>query len=470
MTKGQNNSEKVPFLTKLAYGMGDTGTAAAASIRSFFFLYFLTDVAGLNPVLAGAVLMVNKLWDAVNDPLIGSLSDHLPTRWGRRRPWFLLGALPFALTFFFLYRVPALSQWGKFAYYLVASFLFDLAYTAVNVPYAALAPELTSDYHERTVLNKYRFAVSIIVGLLAALLHQQIVGAVQRSGGLEAKGYMFSTIFWGSISILTFVFAFAGTYERYHPEKPKRFKVFSGFLATWQNQGFRLLAGVHMLSWMAVQIVSSIIVYYMKYWLKRPELTSLILLAVQGSALLWLFLWTILSRRLGKKAIFQWGAGTWVIASVVLFLVQPDWPSWVAMGVALAAGAGVSVAYFMPYAMLPDLIEQDELVTGERREGIYYGFFVFLQKASLALGLFLVGWALDLTGYIKPEPGITAPLTQPASALFALRLMIGPLPAVLLLTSMLLVKSFPITQAKHEQNLRELEQRRAEREAAVGVR
>jgi GPH family glycoside/pentoside/hexuronide:cation symporter len=130
-------SQKVPFLSKLAFGSGDLGTAITAGVLGFFRLIFMTDVAGLNPALAGAVLLIGRVWDAVNDPIIGTISDRLKTRWGRRRPMFLFGALPFALTFILVFYAPPLDQAGKFIYYIVAGLLFDTFYTIVNVPYTA---------------------------------------------------------------------------------------------------------------------------------------------------------------------------------------------------------------------------------------------------------------------------------------------------------------------------------------------
>jgi GPH family glycoside/pentoside/hexuronide:cation symporter len=131
------------------------------------------------------------------------------------------------------------------------------------------------------------------------------------------------------------------------------------------------------------------------------------------------------------------------------------------------AGIGVAAAYLVPWAMLPDVIEVDELQTGRRREGAYYGFFVFLQKAGLALGLGLVSMTLGFAGYINPPPGTTTPIVQPDSALLAIRLMIGPIPAVILAAGIYLVHRFPISKADHQEMVRQLAERKlAERQPA----
>ncbi len=453
-------TEKVPLITKFAFGAGDVGPAVATAIMSFFLLFFLTDVARLDPAVAGVILLLTKIWDAVNDPIVGMLSDRIKTRWGRRRPWFLFGAVPFGLTFFLLFIVPQVSNNGKFWYYLVISLLLDTAFTVVNVPYTALTPELTRDYDERTSLNSFRFAFSIGSGLIAAVVHPIIVSAMQPTVGIQGA-YAVSAGVWAVVATLPFFFAFWGTYERHQPDAEEDLPFREALKITFSNRAFRYVTGIYLLSWLVVQTVSTIVIYYMTYWLRQPGLVPVVILAVQGSALIWLFIWTAVSRRTGKKGVYYRGMIFWIVVAFALFAVQPGWPSWVIIALAALAGVGVATAYLVPWAMLPDVIELDELETGKRREGAFYGFFVLLQKLGLALGLFLVSQVLNWTGYITPPEGITAPIVQPDSALLAIRLMIGPLPALILAAGIYLVYKFPITKENHEQALQELARRRA---------
>ncbi|WP_423222521.1 MFS transporter [Candidatus Amarolinea aalborgensis] len=453
-------TEKVPLITKFAFGAGDVGPAIATAIMSFFLLFFLTDVARLDPAVAGVILLLTKIWDAVNDPIVCMLSDRIKTRWGRRRPWFLFGAIPFGLTFFLLFIVPQVSNNGKFWYYLVISLLLDTAFTVVNVPYTALTPELTRDYDERTSLNSFRFAFSIGSGLIAAVVHPIIVSAMQPTLGIQGA-YAVSAGVWAVAATLPFFFAFWGTYERHQPDEEEDLPFREALKITFANRAFRYVTGIYLLSWLVVQTVSTIVIYYMTYWLRQPGLVPVVILAVQGSALIWLFIWTAVSRRTGKKGVYYRGMIFWIVVAFALFAVQPGWPSWVIIALAALAGVGVATAYLVPWAMLPDVIELDELETGKRREGAFYGFFVLLQKLGLALGLFLVSQVLNWTGYITPPEGITAPIVQPDSALLAIRLMIGPLPALILAAGIFLVYKFPITKENHEQALRELARRRA---------
>lgn len=450
-------SEHVPLITKLAFGMGDVGPAIVTIISSFFLLIFFTDVAGLSPAVAGTILLITKIWDAFNDPVIGSLSDRIHTRWGRRRPWFLFGAIPFGLCFWLLFQVPPLGPAGKFWYYLVVSLLLDTVYTVVNVPYTALTPELTRDYDERTSLNSYRFVFSIGGSLIAAVLHPTIVQRVVDSGGSVQQGYTTSLTIWAFATILPFFVAFWGTYERHTSasDETPPLPFGAALRATFANRAFRFVAGIYLLSWLVVQTVSTIIVYYLTYWLRRPELQAPVILAVQGSALIWLLIWTRVSRSVGKKGVYYRGMFFWIAVLALLFAVQPDWPSWIVVVLGLLAGVGVATAYLVPWAMLPDVIELDELETGQRREGMYYGLVVLLQKIGLALGLFAVGQMLQLTGYNS------ALAEQPPAALLAIRLLIGPIPALVLIAGVVLVHFFPITREQHEQTLAELARRRA---------
>ncbi len=148
-----SKSEKLSVGTKLAFGTGDLGAAIVATVQGFFLNAFLLDVAGMRPAAAGAIFLIVKIWDSINDPIIGAMTDRTNTRWGRRRPWLLFGAVPFGLAFFLHWLVPDVGATGKFIYYLVVALLLDTAFTAVNVPYTALTPELSTDYDERTSLN-----------------------------------------------------------------------------------------------------------------------------------------------------------------------------------------------------------------------------------------------------------------------------------------------------------------------------
>jgi GPH family glycoside/pentoside/hexuronide:cation symporter len=141
MDTERKTSDKLTTRTKFFYGLGDWGTSAATTARNLYWLFFLVNVVGLQTQFAGVVILIGRVWDSINDPLIGTISDRINTRWGRRRPFLLFGAVPFGLSFFLLFYIPSIeSDFWLSVYYVGVFFLFDTMYTVINTPYAALTP------------------------------------------------------------------------------------------------------------------------------------------------------------------------------------------------------------------------------------------------------------------------------------------------------------------------------------------
>jgi GPH family glycoside/pentoside/hexuronide:cation symporter len=451
--------------TKLAFGAGDFGTAVTANILAFFSLFFLTNVAGLNPAWAGSVLLISKVWDAINDPLVGALSDRTYSRWGRRYPWMLAGAVPLGLTFFLQWLVPTNQPLLLFAYYVGMGVLFNTAYTAVNLPYTALTPELTRDYDERTSLNSFRFAFSIGGSIFSLLLAQAIFSWVKDQHaqyawlgglcGLLAVLPVFWCV-WGTWGRSRLVGQYYNSFSAEEALLPLRQQV----RVLLNNRAFLYVVGLYLCSWLAVQITSSVLPYFVVDWLRLPQTSfTLVALAVQGTALLMLPIWNWFSQRWSKKGAYFAGMALWLIATCGLVSLQPGqtgllWP------LALLAGMGVSTAYLIPWSMIPDVIELDELETGQRHEGLYYSLMVLLQKFGLALGLFMVGKGLDLAGYL-PTVADQPPPTQPALALLAVRLTVSAVPAVCLGLGLWLAWRYPLSRERHAEVLLQLAERRS---------
>ncbi|MGD0173403.1 MAG: MFS transporter [Anaerolineales bacterium] len=454
-------TNKLSRTTKLAYGAGDLGAAIVTAINGFFLLNFLINVAGLRPGTAGTIFLVVKIWDAVNDPIIGWLTDRTVSRLGRRRPWLLIAAIPFAVMFFLQWVVPPFSAAGKFWYYLVVAVFLDLAFTAVNVPYAALTAELTQDYDERTRLSSVRMSFSIVGGVVAAFFHGIIVSQFPDNPTL---GYATSAAIWAfAIAIPCFI-TFFGTREPDFAINAKPATegpgFFEGLRIAFRNKAFILVTLIYMLSWLTIQFCQNNLQIFTKDWIKMDmKMFSFLLLAIQFSSFIWVLIWARVSDRIGKQNVYYLGAGFFVLALMGIFLLRPGdvVPTFL---LAAMAGIGISVGYLVPWSMVPDVIELDELETGQRREGIFYGFFVFLQKMGLAVGLFISGWALELSGYINATSANPNPV-QPASALLAMRVLIGPVGAAILLLSFLAVRAYPITREKHAEIRAELEKRKA---------
>lgn len=485
-SSNQPTAPPLDFWTKLAFGAGDLGTAITANLMVFYLMYFFTNIAGLPAGLAGSILMIGKIGDAVNDPIVGVLSDRTRSRWGRRYPWMIFAAIPFGIFFFLQWIVPRFSsdpianQWALFWYYAAIGLFFNLAYTAVNLPYTALTPELTQDYNERTSLNSFRFAFSI-GGSIFSLILAGIVFAQIKD---PSQQYIVLAGSCAVLSVLPVYWCFWGTRDRSmsfsgnspspsaaasqqhsgtvaNPAEPKSLSILDQLKFALSNRPFLFVIGIYLCSWLAVQLTASILPYYVVNWMGLSEAKfPQVAIAVQGTALVMLFFWKWVSDRIGKKATYFMGTGFWIVAQAGLFFLQPQQIALMYF-LAVMAGFGVSTAYLIPWSMVPDVIELDELKTGQRREGIFYAFMVFLQKIGLALGLFLVGLGLEASGFIARIPGQAMP-EQPLGALLAIRISIAPLPTLFLIASLVLAYFYPITKDFHAEIRLRLSERKSQ--------
>ena len=466
-TSAGAKSEKLSVATKLAFGAGDLGPAMVTAISGFFLLNFLINVAGLDPGPAGTLLLVVKIWDSINDPVVGWLTDKTKSGMGRRRPWILYGAIPFGLMFFLHWVVPPISEGMKFWYYLVIALLLDTAFTVVNVPYTALTAELSLDYDERTSLNSFRFSFSILGGVFSAFIHSQIIDAFKND---PYTGYALSVAIWAVVSVAGFLTVFFGVRERSTAAQQAADggpSFFQGLKIAFTNRAFILVTIIYLFSWLTIQFVQNNLFIYARDWIGiEASLFGFLLLAIQVSSFVWVLIWARVSERIGKKNVYYLGGTIFMAVLLGLFFIQPGQITLVFV-LGVTAGAGLSVGYLVPWSMLPDVIELDELQTGQRREGVFYGFFVLLQKFGLSLGLFISGWVLDFAGYIKAVPGQPDPV-QPANVLLALRILVGPAGAVILLLSFVAVYLYPITKARHAEIKAELEKKKQQAQLASG--
>ncbi|MGF1519566.1 MAG: MFS transporter [Nodosilinea sp.] len=457
---------KLPPLSlsvKVSYGVGELAAAVPASLSAFFVLYFFTTVAGLSPALAGAVLLFGRFWDAINDPLIGWLSDRTVSPWGRRYPWMIGGVIPLAISSVLLWTVPPFaSQWAIFAYYIALSIFAFAAFTTVQLPYTALAAELADDYDERTDLIGMKSAFSIGGSIVALLMAQAVFARVAD----PARQYVILGALSASLAVVIIGLCVAGTYRRYWQVQRGRPQLATSgaspallaqLRSVFKNRAFRQILGLYLCGWMSVQVTAAMLPYFVGAYMELPATHfAQMALAVQGTAIAMLWGWDWVAKRTGKRTVFLMGAPLAALALGGLATVQPGQVAWMyTLGV--IAGVGVATLYMVPFAMLPDVVDLDELETGLRREGLYFSALVFLQKLGLAVALFISGQVLGWTGYVASAE------SQPEAALWAIRLLIGPLPAFLLAGGLWFCYRYPINRERHQQILLALQSRRQER-------
>ncbi len=442
--------KKIPLGKKLLFSTGDLSTSIPLAILMFFQLYFLTDVAGLRPDLAAYAVGIPRIWDAVNDPLFGLISDRIRTRWGRRRVLLLFGAVPLGLSFIFMWLVPGLGQTGLAIYYALAFIIFDTAFTVVHVGYNALTPELTSDYDERSTLNGYRMVFSI-AGTLGAIIFATVLGWYVTDARTL---FMILGIGLGVVSMIPPLIVFRITTEKPCEELPEPLPMKEALRQTLSNRPFRMVMGLYLLSWTTASILAAILVYYANYYLKVPEQANYFVLAAQGAAIVFIPLWVWMAKKLDKRRAFMWGSVSWIVVLLGIYALGPE-QTGMAYALAALSGSGIATAYVLPWAMVPDVVEDDEARCGQRREGSYYAFASFFQKLATGAALWMMGMALAQTGYITPVSGQALP-AQPESAVEAIRTFVGPVPAVLLTGAVIFAWFYPITRESHQATLDKL--------------
>ena len=284
---------------RLAYGVGDFYGGASVTIVSLLYLFFLTNVVGLEPILAGTVMLIGRIFDGTVDPFLGILTDRTRTRWGRRVPYFLWLAVPVAVVYVLLWlpmnfeSQSTLFIWSSFTYVMSV-----IVFSAVMTPYAALAPDLTPHYDERTVLVNTRMAFSIFGALLGAVIPKMIIDAFPDS----AKGYPLMAIIFGCIFIaiwLMMFFVMRGREQVY--EQSDSANVWKSLRIVLKNRSFQALIGIYLFSFITNDILSANFIYYLTFYLTKDGLFTIVMGALLVSAALSLLIYTPLTRKLGKR-------------------------------------------------------------------------------------------------------------------------------------------------------------------------
>ena len=434
-------------LRKIVYALGDTTLNTALSALTIVYAqYFLVQIAGVRPVLAGTIPLIGRTIDAFFDPLMGRISDRTRWRAGRRRPWFLIGAVPYGLFFAMMWADPPFaSTVARFAYYALAYTLMNLAMSVLTVPYLAIQPEMALDYDARTSLNTYRTLGSML-GILAAVA----LKPVAESLGGDAAGFALAGAVYGVLIALPWLAVYAVTFERpafreRHAESGLRESV----LFTFRHPTFMKLTGIYIMGRIAMDLSGTLLVLYVSFWLLRPgdfEPTMTLFLA---GVICGLPLWATLARGRDKAHVFIAGSIWWMVLSLGLAAAQPDWPRWAVLAYVPLVGLGFAVVDVMPWSMLGEVIDEDDLLSGERREGLYNGMFGFLRKLGGAIGVFLVMGLLDLLGYEKGAQ-------QSETARQAIRWMTAGAPAAFLLVGVWLARDYPLTRSRHREILNQI--------------
>jgi sugar (glycoside-pentoside-hexuronide) transporter len=453
------NEKRLSTRDKTIYSIGDHTVNIVISAVSLLYLKFLIDQGGLSPYLAGLVIWVARIIDAFTDPGMGRLSDTTRWRSGRRRPYFLIGALPFGFFFALMWlSVPFESEFARFAYYALVFIGVSLSMTCLSVPYLALLSEMATDYDERTSLNTFR-SIAAVLGTLAAVGMKSVVDAL----GGDASAWTYTAAMTAVWLVVPWFAVYAVSFERPVDSRSAPPSFFEAMRTLATHRTYQILMALYVLARIAVDLIGAMLLFYFAYLIGReadfaPTLALFLVIVVLS-----LPVWLAAAKKRDKRTLFIAGAAWWAVIQVALFFGDSSWPRWILFVVPPLAAIGYAVAEMMPWAMLGDVIDEDELETGERREGMYVGFFTFLRKIGGATAVLLMAFALELSGFV----GGLDRVDQSETALLSIRTMTSLVPMGMLLLAIAFASRYPLTREMHEKTVSELARRRSARRDAT---
>lgn len=439
-TSISGRSRQVTWGDTFAYALPALALAVIGIPVYVFLPKFYTDTIGVSISTVGALLMAVRLFDAVTDPVIGYVSDRTSSAFGRRRPYIAGGALGLAVSILFLFQPPELP--GEqialyFGFWLFALFFF---WTLITIPYESLGPEMTTDYHERTVLFSVRDGFLILGTLLAAAAPVLIDAAMPSFGKVPTEKERFSImayIFAPMILVFSLV-----CICRIKEKVTRRMTdhLLKGFSDVVKNRPFMILIAGYTISALGSNLPATLILYYVEYVLQARH-AEVFLLIYFLTGIVFLPLWIAVSRKIGKKS-------AWIISMVIntgafsgVFFLGPGDAGIYGMLVFLS-GIGFGAGLALPSAIQADVIDYDQLLTGQRREGRYIGLWSIAKKLSAALGIGIGLLLLGSTGY---SPNVE----QTPSTVFMLRVLYALVPCLCNVVSIAIISFYPISEEKH---------------------
>ncbi|MFP6808471.1 MAG: MFS transporter [Pseudomonadales bacterium] len=445
----------------IAYGVKDNGF-------SYFLLFYYNQVLGLPGTYAGAAILIAMVFDAVSDPLVGMWSDNTHSRWGRRHPFMYASAVPVATVYYFLWNPPELSDFHLFIYLTVAAILIRFFITLYEIPSSAIVAELTDDYDERTRLLSFRYMMGWYGGLTMALLMWGVFMVVYGEGS-KMTFQVYGAV--GSVAILISILGSSAGLHRYIPflkAPPQRDSYSIVNLArdlkvTISNRNFGALFFAGLFAAIAGGVSTNFNAYInLHFWEFSPEQVRWIIVSLFASAALAAFLAPKLTRRFDKKrsAMGIYGLGIVFGAAPVLLRLAGLFPEndsqYLYPIMILHAMFDVTLIVMfgiVQSSMLADIVEDSEINTGRREEGLFFAARTFASKATSGVGAFIAGIALDYIHFPKDA----APGEVPADIIWDLGFIYGPSLIIFYLMALGAISFYKITRAGHNERIGTLE-------------
>lgn len=426
---------------KLAgYGIGDLYGGGSFILIGSFYMFFLTQVIGLSPTVAGFIFAIGKVWDAISDPLMGAISDRTRSRYGRRRIFFLLAPFPIFVSFVMMW-LPLRGNGNLLTvlYYVGTYLFFNTVFTMVMVPYTAINAEITPSYEERTKLSGARMIFSQISALLSATVPMMIINNYDR-------GYQIMALIFGALYASPWLIVFFSTRENCPVESksPASTKlIFQQFLSIFKNRSFRQLAGMYICSYTAMDIMMALFVFILSYYLKMKAYYSAAMGSLVITQLILLPVYVHLANKRGKGVAYRRGLTIWFLALIAVVLLSESSPVWMLITICIALGSGEIAGVFVPWAVLPSVVDVDEMITSKKRSGTYSGAMTMIRKMVQGLvAMPLVGLLLEIVGF--REGGVIPENLLPLKVVFI------TMPSLFILSGILISRKFHITPDSHK--------------------
>lgn len=455
-----NTGEKLPFKVKLAYGLSGYTSFITWTLFSLYGMYFFTDVVGLAAAFAGAIISLGTIWDAVTDPIIGSVSDGIKSEKGRRRPLIIGVALPFVLISVLLFTNFGFSEAASKVYFVIVILLYYTAQTVLDISSSALGSEMTLDYDERSTLATYKnfFCMAVVIIVSPTLMLVTYFGEKLESPDF---GWSCALAIYMIIALI-FIFILWKTtkgYERYGGDEETVKFSFRDLKEVFRNKATRVVMIIFALAVFGNTINLSLQVYYYSYYMEMNEAQIASVMMVIGIlSCVGAFGIDVLCKKVSKKSAWIIAMGIEGLAMVLLigFVLNPGNIGMLYLLVLLMA-LGTCAVYQVPWSMIPDCVDVNELESGKRTDGVIFGFVAFIQKVSGAVAMALVGVLLTAIGYVEGA-------AQSVETLTGLKYMYAFLCGGIFLVSVIVVIKYPLSKARHDAVLRGIEDRKQGKE------
>jgi GPH family glycoside/pentoside/hexuronide:cation symporter len=445
----ETTTEKLSLKEKIGYSVGDTASNIFFQTIMLYLTFFYTDVFGIPAAAVGTLFLVTRLWDAINDPIMGTIADHTNTRWGKFRPYILFVSLPFCVMGVLAFTTPNFEITGKIIYAYITYNMMMMTYTAVNVPYSALMGVITPNSLERTELSTYRFVAAFFGGLIVQASMMYLVNYF--GSGNQATGWQWAMACLSGLAFILFMITFATTKERVYPPKEQKSNLKLDLKDLFASKPWLLIAGATVFQLIFIVIRSSMIMYYFKYFVGGQSLTvfgKVVDMTFDEFARYFMLSGTIvtilgaiftkwLSKKFDKKNTYTFALLTSAIFCGLYYFLQPqDVLLIFALNIVVSFAFGpVSV---LQWAMYTDTADYSEWKNNRRATGLIMAASLFALKMGLTLGGAIVAWMLDYYGFIPNQ-------VQSIATTNGIVLLMSIIPGILGIGGCLLMFFYPLT-------------------------